>query len=89
MLFHIIHCQGAVIGVDVVGEDSVDHFLGAKKKMEENASHGDGEDVKYQPAGKHPASLDTPEHMEACADSSTSTRYEFGVHRGLRAYLLF
>lgn len=71
----MLHCQGAVIGVDVVGEESVDNFLGANKKnVEENASHGNDEDVNNQSAGAHPASLDTPEHMKSCVDDITCIR---------------
>ena len=64
-----------VVGVDVIGEKSVDRFLGPnKKKMRQNASCGHVADANTQRAEDIPTPYDEADDMEACIDRSTITR---------------
>lgn len=56
----MITSQGAVMGVDVVGEDTVDDFLGPNKKERQHAAVGDSADVNSPPEEERPAWDNTP-----------------------------
>ena len=73
------------MGVDVVGERSLDKFLGPNRKhMRQRASRRDIAHVKNQGAEERPAWEDKPDDMEAKIDISTSTRYELAAPPGTR-----
>lgn len=73
----LLPCQGAMVGVDVVGEDAVNKLLGPNRKhARQSASRGGGTAVNSRPEEERSAWEDTPIDMEACVDNETRPRYE-------------
>lgn len=64
------------MGVDFVGENAVDNFLGlTKNQVRQNTSPGDVAGVSSHLEEERPVWDDAPVDMEAGVDSQTSTRY--------------
>lgn len=73
----LLPCQGAVVGIDVVGENDIDKLLGPNKKQaRQNASRGGGTAAISQPEEERSAWDDAPIDMEAPVDNETTTRYD-------------
>lgn len=60
-----------MVGVDIVGEDDVDTFLGPNKKhLRRNVLDGDGADGKVDSGEELPNWEDRSIDVESCANSS-------------------